>query len=95
VKEIGMTETDDTKIPGELWKIGCKLTGIGELIKFSNGEAALNQDEANLGVGEILTDLAEELRDIRDELEGRQYRPTREMPHNFKGDEEDDDASKS
>jgi len=86
---------EGTELPGKIWKIGCKLVGVGELIKFSNGEPALNQDEANLGVGEILTDLAEELRDIRDELEGRQYRPTREMPHNFKGDEEDNRASES
>ena len=90
-----MTETKarqsadfESHIPAKLWKIGSKLLGVGELIKFQNGEPALNQDEANFGVGEIITDLAEELRDIRDELEGREYRPTRPMPKNFTGKED-------
>lgn len=70
-----MAAIDRGDMTSDLWKIFAKLYGIGELIKFHSGEQALNQDEVNLGIGEIVTDLADELRAIHEELESRDYRP--------------------
>lgn len=81
--------TRSSELPGELWTISCKLYGIGELIKFHNGESSLNQQEANLGIGGILTDLASELDQIRNELESRNYKPTREKPKDWDGGDQE------
>ena len=41
--------------------IAAKIFAIGELIKFRGGEPSLDEQKVNYGIGEILTDLAEEL----------------------------------
>ena len=51
--------------------IGAKIFGIGELIKFRGGEPSLNEESVNYGIGEILTDLAEELEEIKRQLDAR------------------------
>jgi hypothetical protein len=42
----------------DLYTISAKLLAIGELIKFRAGEASLEEDRVNYGLGEMLTDLA-------------------------------------
>jgi hypothetical protein len=64
-------DLESPNIPAQLWTIMTKLYGVGELIRSSRGEAALNQDEVNYGIGEIITDLADELREIRDVIEAQ------------------------
>jgi hypothetical protein len=46
----------------DLYTISAKLLAIGELIKFRGGEPSLEDELVNYGVGEILTDLAGDLR---------------------------------
>lgn len=45
----------------DLYTLSAKLFAIGELIKFRSGEPSLEEERANYGLGEILTDLADEL----------------------------------
>lgn len=41
--------------------IATRIYAIGELIKFRGGEPALDEERVNYGIGELLTDLAQEL----------------------------------
>jgi len=84
-----------SSIPGDIWSISNKIRGIGELFRSFNSNLPIDSDEAYVGIGSILVELADALNEIRDEFEGRQYRPAREIPRNFKGDQEDDDAPES
>ena len=65
----------------ELGTISAKLHGIGDLIRWHKSEPALNQDEINFGIGEIITDLAEQISVIRNSIEEDRVkslkRPTR------------------
>jgi hypothetical protein len=45
--------------------VGCKVRGIGELVKHHSGEPAFAQEDVNYGLGTILTELADELEEIR------------------------------
>lgn len=92
--EVTKTKSKDpSELPGELWTVSCKLHGIGELIKFHNGEPALNQDQVNLGIGEIITDLAEQIDNVREELESREYKPTRDKPPGWDAPSEENKES--
>jgi len=51
---------------GKLWDIATRILAIGELIKFRGGEAPLDEEEVNYGIGELLTGLARELMQVSD-----------------------------
>ncbi len=55
---------DQGQIAYRLWEIACMLRGIGELIKFRGGEPGLNEEDVNFGIGQIITDIAEELNEL-------------------------------
>lgn len=82
-------------IPAIVWNISTKIRALGQLFASFNSNLPMDDDESYMGIGAILTELADELNEVRDEFEGRQYQPTREIPNNFKGDEEENDAPKS
>ena len=46
---------------GHLWSVAARIYALGELIKFRGGEASLDEERVNFGIGEILTDLANAL----------------------------------
>ncbi len=45
----------------DLFNLSAKLFAIGELIKFRGGEPSHDEERVNFGIGEILTDLADDL----------------------------------
>lgn len=45
----------------DLYMISAKIFAIGELLKCRGGEPSLDEERVNLGLGEILTDLANEI----------------------------------
>lgn len=60
----------EESISDSISNISAKLYALGELIKFRDASAiSIDEDEVNYGIGEILTDLAQELEDIRRALE--------------------------
>ncbi len=46
---------------GHLWSVAARIYALGESIKFRGGEPSLEEDRVNFGIGEILTELANEL----------------------------------
>lgn len=79
-----------TDVPATVWCISTKIRGIGQLFASFNSNLPMDDDESYMGIGAILTELADELNRVRYELEGRQYQPTREMPEDFHGDASED-----
>lgn len=55
-----------------LLKIESKLHGIGHLIRWSQPQIELNQDEINHGIGDIISQIADEISFIRNRLEQKQ-----------------------
>jgi hypothetical protein len=55
---------NDTQQPRttDLHTLSAKLFAIGELIKFRGGEQSLDEERVHYGLGEMLTDLANDLR---------------------------------
>lgn len=78
------------EIPAAVWTISTKLRGLGQLFTSFNSNLPMDNDESYMGIGAILTELANELNEVRDEFEGRQYQPTREVPEDFHGDTNED-----
>ncbi len=54
-----MDQSNNSKV--DRYTISAKIFALGELIKFRGGEASLDEEKVNFGIGELLTDLAEEL----------------------------------
>lgn len=69
-----MTPTNINDQLSELRTISAKLHGIGDLIRWHKSEPALNQDEINFGIGEIITDLAGQISVIRNSIEEDQIK---------------------
>jgi hypothetical protein len=49
---------------GQFWTIVCKLRGVSEFIKHRGGEPSLDEGAVNFGIGEVLTDLADQLDEL-------------------------------
>ena len=58
---VVLDDGDQGSVAYRIWEIACKLRGIGELIKFRGGEPGLNEEDVNYGIGEIITNIADEL----------------------------------
>ena len=56
-------------IAGRLWSISAKIQGIGFLIAHQSSLTDGRIQNASVGIGEILTDLGNEIDEIREELE--------------------------
>ena len=48
-------------VKNNIQTIAAKIFAMGELIKFRGGEPSLDEEKVNYGIGEILTDVADEL----------------------------------
>jgi hypothetical protein len=55
------------------------MYGMAELIKFHNGEPALNQEDVNYVIGEIITSLARELIEFWRVLEAEQIKKAKRV----------------
>lgn len=70
----------ETDYSNQIWAITCKLHGMGELIKFYSGDSSPpNQTECSFGIGEIITNLANELDEIREVLDERERKRSLEQ----------------
>jgi hypothetical protein len=49
-----------------LWLMSCKVRALGELMKYQNGEPSISQQDVNYGIGNILTEIADEMDNFRD-----------------------------
>jgi hypothetical protein len=53
-----------------LYRISRKLMGMGLLLSSENiGDMSIDEDEAREGIGQIVSDLAEDLRALAEEME--------------------------
>ena len=50
-----------SQVKNNIQTIAAKIFAMGELIKFRGGEPSLDEEKVNYGIGEILTDVADEL----------------------------------
>jgi hypothetical protein len=55
----------------DLWMISAKLKGIGYLLQDQNRAAIpLDQEQADYGVGQIIVDLADRIKEFHERLDG-------------------------
>lgn len=64
----GMTVAEISSFPGELWTVSVKLRALSEVFSMACGDPPLG-DEALKGISYLLRDMADDLSDIRVNLE--------------------------
>lgn len=62
---VRRTVVRETSRDSVIWEMECKVRALGELIKFQSREPSLEEEEVNFGIGLILTDFADGLREMR------------------------------
>jgi hypothetical protein len=68
MKDSNRKNASKSEIPGNLWALGIKVRGLGELFSMASGEPPLG-DEAFKGISYLLTDIANEIERIRKVVE--------------------------
>ena len=64
----GMNQAEISSFPGELWTVSTKLRALSEVFSMASGDPPLGE-EALKGISYLLRDMADDLSNIRENLE--------------------------
>jgi hypothetical protein len=62
-------EFDRANLLGRLWVSSAKIEGLGTLLTYFDRSAILKDGDTTYGIGQMLLEVAEELKTIRSEIE--------------------------